>query len=97
MNLVYWWAGIRNASEQSDVDKFDRTLWTVPLWYRLRHGDEPIPDESPWSAANETAALGAFAAQIGQGGPPPSSSGGDGDERAQGTSVRAGSTMSTTE
>lgn len=58
LNLAYWWA-VRNASEQADLDKFDRQLWLPPAGLQ-----KEIPKESPWSAQNETAAFSAFSAQF---------------------------------
>jgi hypothetical protein len=52
LNLVYHWA-IRNAQSENDVSKFDRRLWVPPK------GVEP-PEESPWSAQNETSAFQAL-------------------------------------
>ncbi len=58
LNLIYHWA-TKNAERQEDLDKFDRQLWLPPAG-----SAEPIPDESPWSAANETAAFDAFNQQF---------------------------------
>lgn len=57
LSLVYWWA-VRNASEQADIDKFDRRLWIPPK-------GRAAPAGSPWSAEAETAAFGSLAAQVG--------------------------------
>lgn len=56
-NRVYWWA-IRNAQEQSDIDRFDRKLWMPPKGRAAAPG-------SPWSAEAETAAFGELAAAFG--------------------------------
>lgn len=58
LNLAYWWA-IKDASEQTDIDKFDRQLWMPPPGLQ-----QEIPEESPWSPANETAAFAAFSAEF---------------------------------
>lgn len=58
LNLAYWWA-IKDASEQADIDKFDRQLWLPPAGL-----NKEIPDESPWSASNETAAFAQFSSQF---------------------------------
>lgn len=62
LNLIYFWA-TRNAQDENALSKFDRKLWMPPK------GEEP-PEESPWSAANETSAFAAFKAQIQPDGPP---------------------------
>jgi hypothetical protein len=58
LNRVYWWA-IKNASEQSQIDKFDRKLWRPPRGKRAAPG-------SPWSPEAETQAFASLAAQVGQ-------------------------------
>lgn len=55
-SFVYWYA--TNGRDQKDVDKFRNQLWRPPAG-----SVEPIPDESPWSADNETRAFAAFKAQ----------------------------------
>lgn len=59
LNVVYWWA-TRNATEEADIDKFDRHLWMPPK------GVAP-PKGSPWSAEAETAAFANVAAAFGVG------------------------------
>ena len=59
LSLVYYWA-TRNATEQADIDKFNRHLWLPPK------GVVP-PPHSPWSAESERAAFGSLAAAVGSG------------------------------
>ena len=58
LNLIYHW--LTADGDPADVDKFDRKLWQPPVGVAVE-----IPKESPWSAENETAALSAFASQVG--------------------------------
>ena len=55
-NLIYWWA-IRNADDPAEIEK-----WTVGLW-RPPVG-APAPDQGPWSAESEMAALRGLQKQI---------------------------------
>lgn len=59
LNAVYWWA-IRNATEQEEIDRFDRQLWRPPV------GVVPAAG-SPWSPEAETAAFNSLAAAFGTG------------------------------
>lgn len=59
LSLGYWWA-THNASEQADVDRFDRKLWMPPKGVAAAPG-------SPWSPEAETAAFGSLAAAFGVG------------------------------
>lgn len=57
LNKIYWWS-IKNATEQSEIDKFNRRLWVPPP------GVVPAPG-SPWSAEAETASFGDLASAFG--------------------------------
>ena len=56
LNLTYYW--IIRDGDQDGIQRYDQMLWVPPA------GELPH-EQSPWSAANETAAFAAFAAQVG--------------------------------
>lgn len=56
-SLIYWWA-TRNASEQAQLDRFDRMLWMPPKGIAAAKG-------SPWSPEAETAAFASVASALG--------------------------------
>lgn len=60
LNFIYYFL-TENADEQ-ERDKFDLRLNTPPPNYR---DPGSIPESSPWSAKNETAALGELSAALG--------------------------------
>lgn len=55
-NFIWWWA-TRNASQQSDIERFRITLWRPPP----RVAPDP---RSPWSRENETGAFAALKAGL---------------------------------
>lgn len=57
LNLAYYW--FTRDADRSEVDKFDRRLWTPPP----SAASQPIPEESPWSASSEMKAFSSFAAE----------------------------------
>lgn len=54
LNLIYFWA--TEDGDPQAIEKFDRKLWMPPPGEKVTEG--------PWSAAAETAAFAAFAAQV---------------------------------
>ena len=56
LNITYYW--LTRRGDEAGVQRFDQMLWVPPP-------GEEAHEQSPWSAANETAALAAFAQQVG--------------------------------
>jgi len=62
LNYVWWWA-TRNA-EEKERTKFRNRLWQPPKGTSA----QDIPEKSPWSRKNESAALGSLKASLSAGG-----------------------------
>lgn len=56
-NLVYYW--LTQGADEASQRAIDTKLWMPPAG-----SAEPIPEESPWSPENETAAFAGLKASI---------------------------------